>query len=163
MSATAVLGAAGPTGLECVKCLLELGQPVVAVVRNPDKYTATFPSDKNLQIKKGDVTDIQGLQDVLANTKSKKVIFAASGKGYFSAKDVDEKVHATLAETHMTCFLWPCNVISSSQKVTYTDTVMRALRVLATWQTQQKLQEWRGWCSCQVPLSHPRIVSTRSD
>lgn len=93
MTSTAVLGAAGPTGLECVKRLLDLGQPVVAVVRNPDKYKDTFPIDKNLQIKKGDVTDAVSLQDVFSTTNAKRVIFAASGKGYFSAKDVDEKVN----------------------------------------------------------------------
>ena len=92
MTSTAVLGAAGPTGLECVKRLLDLGHPVVPVVRNPDKYNDTFPDDQNLQIRKGDVTDTASLQDVFAQTNAKRVIFAASGKGYFSAKDVDEWV-----------------------------------------------------------------------
>ncbi len=96
MSTTAVLGAAGPTGLECVKRLLELGQSVVAVVRNPDKYKETFPSSKNLQVMTGDVTDRQSLEKVFEQTNAKRVIFAASGKTYFSAKDVDEQVTMSL-------------------------------------------------------------------
>lgn len=95
MSTTAVIGAAGPTGLECVKRLLETGQPVVAVVRNPDKYKDTFPNDKNLQVKAGDVTDRQSLETVFEKTNAKRVIFAASGKNYFSAKDVDEQVKSS--------------------------------------------------------------------
>jgi len=38
-----VLGAGGPTGLECVKRLLSAtNAPVRAVVRDPAKYDATF-------------------------------------------------------------------------------------------------------------------------
>ena len=96
MGTTAVIGAGGPTGLECVKRLLELGMPTVAIVRNPDKYTDKFPKDAKLQIRTGDVQDQASLKHVLLDTKVKHVIFAASGKTYWSAADVDKKVGMAL-------------------------------------------------------------------
>jgi uncharacterized protein YbjT (DUF2867 family) len=93
MSTTAVIGAAGATGFECVQRLLELGQPTVAIVRDPGKYKDMFPLEKNgFQVKAGDVTDCQRLKNILESVNSKRLIFAASGKTYFSAKDVDEQV-----------------------------------------------------------------------
>ena len=92
MGTTAVIGAGGPTGLQCVKRLLELGTPTIAVVRNPDKYADTFEESEKLQIKQGDVQDPGSLQTVFQEGRVKHVIFAASGKTYWSAKDVDEQV-----------------------------------------------------------------------
>lgn len=92
MAATAVIGAGGPTGSECVKRLLELGQPAVAIVRNPDKYKDSFASDKNLTFISGDVTNVSSLKSAFQERQVKKVIFAASGKTYWSAKSVDEQV-----------------------------------------------------------------------
>ena len=79
-----------------MKRLLELGMPTVAVVRNPDKYKDTFPKDAKLQIRTGDVQDLASLKQVLLDTKAKHVIFAASGKTYWSAADVDKKVGSAL-------------------------------------------------------------------
>ena len=92
MAATAVIGAGGPTGSECIKRLLELGQPAVAIVRNPDKYRDAFDKDENLTLLSGDVTDATSLKKAFHEGHVKRVIFAASGKTYWSAKSVDEKV-----------------------------------------------------------------------
>ena len=92
MVATAVIGAGGPTGSECIKRLLELGQPAVAIVRNPDKYRDAFGRDKNLTLLSGDVTDAASLKKAFHEGHVKRIIFAASGKTYWSAKPVDEKV-----------------------------------------------------------------------
>lgn len=49
-----VLGAAGATGLECVKRLLAVTDaPVRAVVRDPAKYPGLFPHDPRLQVRQG--------------------------------------------------------------------------------------------------------------
>ena len=92
MAATAVIGAGGPTGSECIKRLLELGQPAVAIVRNPDKYKDAFDKEKNLTLLSGDVTDAASLKKAFHEGHVRRVIFAASGKTYWSAKPVDEKV-----------------------------------------------------------------------
>ena len=92
MAATAVIGAGGPTGSECVKRLLELGQPAVAIVRDPDKYKNAFGKDDNLTLLAGDVTDATSLKKAFHEGHVRRVIFAASGKTYWSAKPVDEKV-----------------------------------------------------------------------
>ncbi len=92
MAATAVIGAGGPTGTECVKRLLELGQPAVAIVRDPQKYKDAFDNDKNLRLLSGDVTDAASLKSAFKEGHVKNVIFAASGKTYWSAKSVDEQV-----------------------------------------------------------------------
>lgn len=88
MAVNVVLGAGGPTGAECVKRLLEVTQDKVrAVVRDPSKYAEAFPKDARLEVVAGDVTDQASLDKALAGAKG--VIFAASGKGYWSAKEVD--------------------------------------------------------------------------
>ncbi len=90
---TVVLGAAGATGLECVKRLVELQGPgiVRAVVRDPAKLEALGLSpNEHLQIVRGDVTDVASLREVLAGARG--VIFAAAGKGYWSPAEVDFKV-----------------------------------------------------------------------
>ena len=92
MAATAVIGAGGPSGSECIKRLLELGQPAVAIVRNPDKYKDAFDKDEKLTLLSGDVTDAASLKKAFHEGHVKRVIFAASGKTYWSAKPVDEKV-----------------------------------------------------------------------
>ena len=97
MSTTAVIGAGGPTGFECVKRLLELGMPTVAIVRNPDKYKDTFPQDAKLQIRTGDVQDQASLKQLLLDTKAKHVIYAASSKTYWSAADVDKQVNTEIS------------------------------------------------------------------
>ena len=92
MGSTAVIGAGGPTGSECVKRLLELGQPAVAIVRDPQKYKNAFENDKNLRLLSGDVTDAASLRSAFKEGHVNNVIFAASGKTYWSAKSVDEQV-----------------------------------------------------------------------
>ncbi|GIL75441.1 hypothetical protein Vretimale_8071 [Volvox reticuliferus] len=92
-----VLGAAGQTGLECVKRLLVVSDlPTRAVVRDTAKLAGALePSDK-LQIVQGDVTNPVSLREVLQGARG--VIFAAAGKGYWSAADVDFKGVQNLAE-----------------------------------------------------------------
>ena len=86
-----MIGAGGPTGLECVKRLAQLGRPVRAVVRNPDKYRDAFENlGSTVSVVKGDVEAPASLREALAGVQN--VIFAASGKGYFSARAVDELV-----------------------------------------------------------------------
>jgi uncharacterized protein YbjT (DUF2867 family) len=89
--ANVVLGAGGPTGLECVKRLLAAtSDPVRAVVRDPAKYADKFPTDKRLEVVKGDVTDPDSLKAAFQSAKG--VIFAASGQGFWTAKPVDNDV-----------------------------------------------------------------------
>ncbi|GIL51341.1 hypothetical protein Vafri_7348 [Volvox africanus] len=92
-----VLGAAGQTGLECVKRLLAVSDlPTRAIVRDPTKLAGALePSDK-LQIVHGDVTNPASLREVLQGARG--VIFAAAGKGYWSAADVDFKGVQNVAE-----------------------------------------------------------------
>ena len=86
-----VLGAGGPTGLECVKRLLSAtSEPVRAVVRDPAKYQGTLPEDPKLEVVAGDVTNKESLIKCLEGAKG--IIFAAAGKTYRSPKDVDHKV-----------------------------------------------------------------------
>ena len=84
--------------MQCVKGLLELGMPTVAVVRSPEKYAETFEKSEKLQIKQGDVQDVGSLKAVLQDARVKHVIFAASGKTYWSAKDVDEQVTSLIVQ-----------------------------------------------------------------
>ena len=42
----AVLGATGPSGLQVVEEALERGHEVTALVRNPDKLTASVKEDR---------------------------------------------------------------------------------------------------------------------
>ena len=85
----AVIGAGGPTGRECVNRLAQLGRPVKAVIRSPEKYKDAF-TGSGITIVKGDVESLNSLKEALAGVKN--IIFAASGKGYFSARAVDELV-----------------------------------------------------------------------
>eukprot|EP00803_Ostreobium_quekettii_P010874 evm.model.scf_1429.2 EVM.evm.TU.scf_1429.2 scf_1429:6247-9696(-) len=85
--AFAVLGAGGPTGLECVKRLLELGHKVIAVVRNPDKHRDAMPKDDRVSLVQGDVTKRESLETALKGAKG--VIFAAAGQSFFAARGVD--------------------------------------------------------------------------
>lgn len=88
MAVNVVLGAGGPTGQECVKRLLAASDlPVRAVVREPSKYAEVLPKSEKLEIVAGDVTDKASLQGALKGAKG--IIFAASGKGYWSASSVD--------------------------------------------------------------------------
>jgi uncharacterized protein YbjT (DUF2867 family) len=94
MPEIAVIGAGGPTGHACVEKLLAQGKKVLAVVRDPDKYVGAWSSSEKLQIEAGDVTDASSLTRPLHNVKG--IIFAASGKTYFSAKTVDTEVRLLL-------------------------------------------------------------------
>lgn len=92
-----VLGAGGPTGFECVRRLIQTTKgPVRAVVRDPAKYEAQFKeaahaaggnATSRLQVVAGDVTDPDSLKAALKDAAG--VIFAASGRGFWSAKPVD--------------------------------------------------------------------------
>ncbi|KAG2438960.1 hypothetical protein HYH02_010752 [Chlamydomonas schloesseri] len=85
-----VLGAGGRTGLECVKRLVDVSDiPTRAVVRDPSKLESVLAKSPKLQIVKGDVTDEASLRDVLKGARG--VIFAAAGRGYWSAAEVDFK------------------------------------------------------------------------
>lgn len=122
---TVVLGAAGATGLECVKRLIELKGPGIirAVARDPAKLEAVGLSpNEHLQIVRGDVTDIASLREVLAGARG--VIFAAAGKGYWSPAEVDFKVRATCRQLHRLassmglgrrCFRRPANMLLALQ------------------------------------------------
>lgn len=91
MPVNVVLGAGGGTGLECVKRLLQVGtEPVRAVVRDPSKYADVFPQDQRLEVVPGDVTDSNSVSKCLADAKG--VVFAASGKGFWTASAVDDQV-----------------------------------------------------------------------
>eukprot|EP00878_Enallax_costatus_P017417 GHUV01018291.1.p1 GENE.GHUV01018291.1~~GHUV01018291.1.p1 ORF type:complete len:131 (+),score=33.71 GHUV01018291.1:127-519(+) len=102
MPCNVVFGAGGPTGLECVKRLLEVTSlPVRAVVRAPDAHAdklKTVAGDKanRLEVVQGDVTDPASLPAALQDAQG--VIFAASGKGFWSAKAVDEQGVKNVAE-----------------------------------------------------------------
>ncbi|GAB4813396.1 hypothetical protein N2152v2_000442 [Parachlorella kessleri] len=98
----AVVGAGGGAGKACVDTLLQKGLHVRAVVRDPQKAEATFAGQsgatstlkdvtvkERLELVKGDVTDPESLKAALAGCKG--VVFAASGRGYWSADSVDFK------------------------------------------------------------------------
>ena len=59
-------------------------------MRTPVKYEKEFPVSDNLQIVKGDVTDVASLEAALEGVDN--VIFTASGSGYWSAPTVDFQV-----------------------------------------------------------------------
>ena len=76
--------------------------PDRAVVRDPQKAEACFACEtgatttlkdvtvkERLELVKGDVTDPESLKTALAGCKG--VVFAASGRGYWSADSVDFK------------------------------------------------------------------------
>ncbi len=113
----AVIGAGGPTGLECVKRLAQLGRPVRAVVRNPDKYKDAFQNlGSTVSVVKGDVEAPASLREALAGVQN--IIFAASGKGYFSARAVDELVRPSVVShtcaAHTMFFFWGVNKLRSA-------------------------------------------------
>ncbi|KAJ9507499.1 hypothetical protein QJQ45_006470 [Haematococcus lacustris] len=95
--ATAVVGAGGPTGLECVKQLLAGASvpEVRAVVRDVAKHQDRFPKDGRLKVVAGDVTNPSSLGPALSGVAN--VIFTASGSTYFSAAAVDHKGVANVA------------------------------------------------------------------
>ena len=103
-----MIGAGGPTGLECVKRLAQLGRPVRAIVRNPEKYRDTFEKlGSTVSVVKGDVEAPASLREALAGVQN--IIFAASGKGYFSARAVDELVRlAVVSHTSAAHKLFLC-------------------------------------------------------
>ena len=66
-----VLGAGGPTGLECVRRLLGDGRPVRAVVRNVEKYAGRFDTDSgSAEVMAGDVTDEESLKAAFQGCKT---------------------------------------------------------------------------------------------
>ena len=74
-----------------MKQLAQLGKPVRAIVRSPEKYKDDFASlGSSVTTVKGDVTHPESLARALAGVTG--IIFAASGKGYWSARGVDELV-----------------------------------------------------------------------
>lgn len=74
--------------MECVKRLLAVSElPVRAVVRDPAKYKELLPTSEKLEVVSGDVTDKASLTTALQNAKN--IIFAASGRGYWTASSVD--------------------------------------------------------------------------
>ena len=99
-----VFGAGGPTGQETVKALaadpVHKGATVVAAVRSPAKYEATFASiggggngNKGATVVPvaADVTDPASVAAALKHggATCKGVVFAASGNTYWSAAPVD--------------------------------------------------------------------------
>lgn len=107
-----VLGAGGATGQECVKRLLAVTTSQVrAVVRDPQKYEGQMPADARLQVVAGDVTDKASLTAAL--TGALGVVFAASGKGYWTADPVDHKGVANVAEVAKQCGVQRVVMVSS--------------------------------------------------
>lgn len=100
MNKFVVLGANGGTGLEIVNRLVEISAgEVVAVVRNPSKASSclnTLAQSPNVTLVAGDVTDENSLKTLLPGAKA--VFFAASGKGYQLAIDVDQNGPALCAK-----------------------------------------------------------------
>ena len=52
----AVLGAGGPTGVECVHALMRAGHAAIAVVRDPAKYASPSPWPPGTEVRAGDVS-----------------------------------------------------------------------------------------------------------
>jgi len=52
----AVLGAGGPTGVECVHALVKAGHVAIAVVRDPAKYASPSPWPEGTEVREGDVS-----------------------------------------------------------------------------------------------------------
>lgn len=52
----AVLGAGGPTGVECVNALTKAGHTLLAVVRDPAKYASPSPWPAGTEVRAGDVS-----------------------------------------------------------------------------------------------------------
>lgn len=73
----AVVGAGGPTGLECTQKLLRDGKAVRAIVRDVEKYAGKFGQ---AAVVEGDVTDEESLKDAFAGCSG--VVFAASASTY---------------------------------------------------------------------------------
>lgn len=95
MPVDVVLGAGGNTGLAAVHRLLAVhggaaGTTVRAVVRDPAKYADKLPSQPGLEVVAGDVCDEASLRTVLAGARG--VVFAASGKGFWTPAEVDFEV-----------------------------------------------------------------------
>lgn len=110
-----VVGAGGPTGSQCVERLLTAtSENVRAIVRDPSKYS-NLAKDPRVEVVQGDVTSKDSL--VTALKGSKGVIFAASGKGFWSADSVDHKGVAAVAEACQAAGGVERVVLVSSQKV----------------------------------------------
>lgn len=74
-----------------MKRLAQLGKPVRAIVRSPEKYKDDFAGlGSSVTTVKGDVTDPESMARALAGVTG--IIFTASGKSYWSARSVDELV-----------------------------------------------------------------------
>ena len=87
-------------GKECVEQALSAGKTVRAVVRNADAYKSAFSENNSrLQLVKGDVQDMDSLRSALEGVKG--VVFAASGRGYWSAAAVDRQ--ASSADRQASC------------------------------------------------------------
>ncbi len=66
--------------------------------QNPEKLKALFGEHPNLSYAAGDVEDPAALKEALRNSRG--VIFAASGKGYWSPAKVDNQArHKAQLET----------------------------------------------------------------
>lgn len=87
MPLVAVLGAGGPSGLECVKALVAAGKNVRCVVRSPEKYDGKFPNSSLVEVVKGDVTNPASLEAALQGADG--AIFAASAAAYRDPPLVD--------------------------------------------------------------------------
>jgi uncharacterized protein YbjT (DUF2867 family) len=74
-----------------VSALEQQGKPVRAVVRDPAKYKQSHGSARQgVEVVAGDVGSTDSLRQALKGCSD--VIFAASGSGYFSAREVDCEV-----------------------------------------------------------------------
>lgn len=90
-----VIGAGGKCGQLCVERLLENGGLVRAVGRDVEKLKAALGEREKLSFAAADVSKPETLKECLVNARG--VIYAASGKGYFSAAEVDNKGVARVA------------------------------------------------------------------
>jgi uncharacterized protein YbjT (DUF2867 family) len=81
-----VLGGTGHYGKEIVKSLIEMGEPVKVVTRNPEKAKKLL-GEKPI-IVKGDITDEESLPNFLKETKG--IIIAVSGFSRKTIRQIEE-------------------------------------------------------------------------
>lgn len=93
----AVLGAGGGCGKLAVAQLAAASLTVRAIVRDPAKYAGAFPD--GVDVRAGDVTSSSSLRAALSGGVT-HVLFAASNKGFYGAREVDE---AGLGNTAAVC------------------------------------------------------------
>lgn len=80
----ALFGATGRTGSEFLRLAIGAGHPVRALVRTPSKIDASLGEHPSLTIKKGSLTDIYAVKDVVDSSKYVVCMAANTHIGLFS-------------------------------------------------------------------------------